>query len=59
MRKYYFSGRITFHFAEMNGYIRCIRLVMVNFFSSARSEVICARSDVDNGGESNERGKNK
>lgn len=43
----------------MNSHIRCIRLVMVNFVSSAHSEVICARSGVGNGGESNERGKNK
>lgn len=59
MRGDYLSGRTALHFAAMNGHVRCIRLVVADFVPSAPYEAIRARSDADNGGGSNARGKNE
>lgn len=59
MRADYLSGRTALHFAAMNGHVRCIRLVVADFVPSAPYDVIHARSDAEQGGGSNVKGKNE
>ncbi|KAF8379441.1 hypothetical protein HHK36_028877 [Tetracentron sinense] len=57
IRADYLSGRTALHFAAVNGHVRCIRLVVVDFVPSAPYEVINAQINGDRGDGANSRNK--